>query len=527
MISKTPGHNQVTCGFLVIPRITYLFLIAALAISLVGSLTISAPALEVAASPTTLTVTKLADTNDGACDADCSLREALAAAAPNDTVDFPSGLTGTINLGSTLTINKTVVINGPSTKSIIISGKNTVRVFYVESGGDLTIKNLTVSNGRIKGIHGSDGEPLKHGTGGGAAAGGGLFNDGGTVTIINSTFSNNEAIGGTGGAGGRLPSRGYALGGTGGYAAGGALSNNRGFVKIINSTFSGNRVTGGARGLGGQDGDGLVSAGGDGMGGALFSTGTVIVVNSTFSDNRTRGGVGGEAGHGGSGGNGMGGALFSTGTSFLVNSTFSENSAIGGGGVAGLGSGKGGSGGNGLGGAIHSSYLAEVSNCTFADNSASGGSGGLVGNYFWGNADGGAPGISSGGAIYRPGAFPVKKTLTVNRSGAITLRNTLIANSSSGGNCEASLLSEGFNLDTDGTCGLAAPGDLSKVSPRLGPLTQNGGNTFTHALLPNSPAIDGGNPTGCTDHTGTAIATDQRGRNRTGRCDIGAFELSP
>ncbi|HLM60606.1 MAG TPA: CSLREA domain-containing protein, partial [Pyrinomonadaceae bacterium] len=42
----------------------------------------------------TLTVTKIADTNDGACDADCSLREAIAAANPagGDEIVFASPL---------------------------------------------------------------------------------------------------------------------------------------------------------------------------------------------------------------------------------------------------------------------------------------------------------------------------------------------------------------------------------------------------------------------------------------------------
>lgn len=37
--------------------------------------------LTMAAQAATLTVTKTADTSDGVCDADCSLREAIAAAA--------------------------------------------------------------------------------------------------------------------------------------------------------------------------------------------------------------------------------------------------------------------------------------------------------------------------------------------------------------------------------------------------------------------------------------------------------------
>jgi hypothetical protein len=60
----------------------------------------------------------------------------------------------------------------------------------------------------------------------------------------------------------------------------------------------------------------------------------------------------------------------------------------------------------------------------------------------------------------------------------------------------------------------------------LGPLQDNGGTTLTHELLPGSPAIDAGNPAGCTDHQGSQIFTDQRGKNRWGRCDMGAYEVS-
>ena len=51
----------------------------------------------------------------------------------------------------------------------------------------------------------------------------------------------------------------------------------------------------------------------------------------------------------------------------------------------------------------------------------------------------------------------------------------------------------------------------------------------TMALLPGSPAIDAGNPSGCTDSVGQLLTTDQRGQPRpdkedTGGCDMGAYE---
>ena len=67
--------------------------------------------------------------------------------------------------------------------------------------------------------------------------------------------------------------------------------------------------------------------------------------------------------------------------------------------------------------------------------------------------------------------------------------------------------------------------DLVNTNPSLGPLQDNGGPTFTHALLEGSPAIDAGS---CTDVDGNTVHTDQRGmpRPQGANCDIGAFELS-
>src|SRR5690349_4612380 len=76
-------------------------------------------------------VTKPDDTNDGSCTAaDCSLREAIAAAAAGDRVIVPPG---TYNLWlSHLWINKTLTITGSGTGSTIIRQMNPVfRVFEI------------------------------------------------------------------------------------------------------------------------------------------------------------------------------------------------------------------------------------------------------------------------------------------------------------------------------------------------------------------------------------------------------------
>ena len=83
----------------------------------------------------------------------------------------------------------------------------------------------------------------------------------------------------------------------------------------------------------------------------------------------------------------------------------------------------------------------------------------------------------------------------------------------------------GYNLSSDDGGGyLNGPGDQTNTDPLLGPLQANGGPTFTHALLPGSPAINAGDPNFVPPPD-----DDQRGpgfdRVRNGRIDIGAFEV--
>src|SRR5262249_9148784 len=58
----------------------------------------------------------------------------------------------------------------------------------------------------------------------------------------------------------------------------------------------------------------------------------------------------------------------------------------------------------------------------------------------------------------------------------------------------------------------------SPIDPLLGPLADNGGATFTHALQPGSVAINRGDP--------AAPPQDQRGYSRVGVPDVGAFEFN-
>jgi hypothetical protein len=103
--------------------------------------------------------------------------------------------------------------------------------------------------------------------------------------------------------------------------------------------------------------------------------------------------------------------------------------------------------------------------------------------------------------------------------GAAQLKNTIIANAGQGANCAGAVASLGHNVSTDASCNLGALGDKPGVQAQLTGLQHNGGPTPTHALYPNSPAIDAGD-------NGACPAADQRGvaRPHGAACDIGAYE---
>jgi hypothetical protein len=89
------------------------------------------------------------------------------------------------------------------------------------------------------------------------------------------------------------------------------------------------------------------------------------------------------------------------------------------------------------------------------------------------------------------------------------------------------VVDEGFNIDSDGTCGFtAATGSVSgssTITSSLAPVADNGGQTPTRALLAGSPAI--GLVTGAPTGGAVCGTADQRGVLRPGPpCDAGAFQ---
>lgn len=466
----------------------------------------------------------------------------------------------TITLTSEKLISANTTIDGLTNGQALVtlSGGNSKRLFNMQRGVQFTVKNITLANGKTA----DQGAAINNANGGtlivskvkfnnnestkvsafGAEAGGGALSSGpmGTVTISDSTFTENKASAGVGGAvkilnsdltvtnttftsnnasnssignggaiyidgakgdNGKVTIRGSTFTNNSATAYGGALFNstyNNNQTLVDSSTFSGNRVGGGSNGQGGA-----IWSTGDKASGGIWTTNvnntTLTVTNSKISGNTASQQGGGIwlARHQNSAGivinnsaitgntanasNGGGVVLGDVSKLAITNSTISGNQVTGtysmGGGVAVV---------NGQ---------TTITNSTIANNTASWQGGGIL-----------------------PGA-------------SLTLKNSIVANNTAnnGGNnwnvkhnCTDAVTNGGNNIQftsrnaSSKECGSAIP----MVDPKLGALANNGGTTQTMALLTGSPAINAGNNTGCP-------ATDQRGiaRPQGGICDIGAFEF--
>ena len=286
---------------------------------------------------------------------------------------------------------------------------------------------------------------------------------------------------------------------------GGISSFGGGTLVLINSIISGNH-------------SGVLGIGPSGAGGLYYAgSGTLTVTNSVISRNSTTGSGGGMVVDGG-------------GTATVTNSTISDNVASGrllflaGGGIAS--------------GAAHLTIV----NSTISGNSAGFGGGiaagtlTLVNSTISGNV---AYSVFGGGGIYSSGPLTVtNSTISGNAAqsgsgggirnfGTMQIGSGVMNAGASGGtifNDGGMVTSLGYNLASDAGGGvLTGLGDQVNTDPMLGPLQDNGGPTFTHALLPGSPAINAGDP----KFTPPPFF-DQRGpgfdRVVNGRIDIGSFE---
>jgi hypothetical protein len=262
---------------------------------------------------------------------------------------------------------------------------------------------------------------------------------------------------------------------------------------------------------------------GYGGGGIFVDGGSLTIANSKVTNNIAREG-GGVQGYynasitiidstiSGNTANGPGGGIFGeSGLLTLSGSAVTNNTGHFGGGIV-----------------IDSSELT-ITNSTISGNVAGADGGGiwstnganLLNVTITNNVAGADLVVGDGGGIH-------------NYFGAFTIKNTLIAgNTDLDGtpterrpDCSGYIVSLGHNLIGNGYGCTITGGSADQVGTRnrpidpiLGPLQDNGGDTFTHALLSGSPAIDAGDNNGCP-------TTDQRGYLRDTNCDIGAYEYN-
>ena len=530
---------------------------------------------------TAITVTSNADSGAG------TLRQAIADICGGGTITIQPGL-GTISLSTVgdstfgptalAILNKAVTISGNGAIIERNTSATNLRLFFINATGNLMLQNLTLRNGLARGGNGGGGG------GGGAGLGGAIVNQGNLV-VQNSTLSANQAQGGAGassvsggggglgfnggtgsggggGGGGRTGAGGNAgtNGGAGGLPAGGGGQNGTngtgggpgsggtgntggggggeaGSAGGVSghggaggfggggggggrSNFGGPVGRGGAGGFGGGGGAaaatalGATNTGGNGGFGGGGGTGTGGSNGGTSS---FAGGAGGNGNGAGGGGGGLGGAIFNhLGTVTLINSTLSSNTAQGGNGANVSGPGTGGTGGSGYGGGVFNyNGTVTVVAATLSDNVVTSGTNGTP-----------APATSSdagGGGIYNLGDGALAR---------LTILSSILANTGSGAtDCASGLINSGTVnvtntaslIESNNACGSPA---LS-TDPNLGPLQDNGGPTFTHALLTGSQAINAGSNT----VTGAPynLTTDQRGtgypRSIDGTVDMGAVEF--
>ncbi len=246
------------------------------------------------------------------CSSDSQLQNAISSASSGDTITF--GCSGDIKLSKTLTIATNLTLDGNG-QNVTLDGGNSMQVLNMNSGVSFTLNDIT----------------LAHGGPNSTSRGGGLFDNGGSLIISNSTFAGNTAISGaglfaTGGTVSISNSTFFANNST--FSGGGGILNQGATISITNSTFANNTTSVHCDGVGG---------------GGILNSGSLSISNSTFVNNS-----------GGCGPQGVGGGLVNDGGSVIIsNSTFANNTA------SGLGPNSGG----GIYGVVN------ISNSIVADNS--------------------------------------------------------------------------------------------------------------------------------------------------------------
>ena len=224
----------------------------------------------------------------------------------------------TITLTSTLTLTGSagpITVVGPGAGLLTVSGGNAVRVFGIGPAVTAVVSGLTIV--------------------GGSATNGAGFANRGTVTLSNSSITDNTSSGNDGEGGGIFNDGVMTISGctiannmvSGNHGLGGGVFND-GQMTLANSTVDHNSTTGS-----------------DGLGGGIFNESTLLVSHSTISFNKAAGG--------------KGGGIFNGATLTIPDSTIAHNSA------------------ESLGGGIYTQGKLTAVNTTIAYNSVLDAGGGL------------------------------------------------------------------------------------------------------------------------------------------------------
>ncbi|MCC5631418.1 hypothetical protein LC613_27060 [Nostoc sphaeroides CHAB 2801] len=443
-------------------------------------------------SPPVNTGTVVTNTNDSGSG---SLRQAILNANTTvgaDTITFAGVFTDatpdiiTLTSGK-LTITDDITILGTGASNLIVSGNNSSGVFEISgSGTDASIDGLKIANAN---------DPL----------GSILLNSNTSLSLTGSTVSDNKGeVGGIFNRG-TLNLTGSTVSDNNGSSLGGGIFN-KGNLSLTNSTVSSNHANvgfntaygGGIYNLGKLSinnstvsnnsafASGLNRGGPDpypSYGGGIYNSGTVDITSSTVSGN----------------GAADGGGIYNLGTFSLINSTVSDNSVYY------------------TGGGILNSGTLILTNDTITNNTAEGfGYNGVSGN--------GGGVVSNGGTVIVGDTIIAGNFYTVYSDDPNDSGNSrdVAGNFTDAGN---NLIGD-RTASTGFTTSTLVGSRTNPIDPRLSPLQNNGGTTFTNALLADSPAINAGN----NSLIRAGITTDQRGgqfnRISRGTVDIGALEFN-
>ena len=462
------------------------------------------------------------------------LQTLIDAAAPGATINVPDG-----TYTEAITIGDGKTLSGSSPADVIIDASNLGSSAIIASG-DFALIGISITGGSARyggGIFADiDGTNISldnvwFNNNIADTDGGAVYLRNGTLSATNTLFQFNSADDGNGGAifsGTSATISDSSLVGNSASGNGGAIAS-YGTLTSSANVFGNNSannggaisIEGGALALGSSNNDVFNQNSATRNGGAIYeSLSNLNVLDSDFFTNVAGDSAGGFAGNGGAiysdrsaairggfyafneavegdGVPGKGGAIFYNGNLSLVNAGIGASSAGVGGGLYGttngnatisgaiIGSNDAGDSGT-AGGAIGGSGTLEITNSTLSGNTTSGNGNGagiglLAGSARLNNvtlAFNAATGL--GGPLYaEPGAL-------------ITFSNSLFASNSGGGTDCSTVISLGYNLFENTPCPILASDIVG--DPLIELLASNGGPTTTHALQPQSPAVNAGAP---------------------------------